>query len=702
MLVFWLEDTHWFDDSTLRFFLHLYSLSHDSSLILIRTCRPEAEAVSAFGRGSRRYDLSPLSRLESRNLLADWAESEALTDSIRDKMVASSEGNPFHLKQLFAWWKDNPDGASSSISRGACPATFIDLIHQRTSTLSPHQLDCLRQAALIGQVFWEEALVSRGKNVLKDLASRGFIQKLAVSILEGTSAWQFTHARLPEVIREAIPAPKSKDWSVQLAKRLQDIVPSSGEREDFGALIASLYEAGEAFSKAASFWLLAGYRAKRLWELSSAKQFFERALSCAKNPCGLDACKARFELLAQRSFTGRHDLEEVERLAGELPSDAPESLRFRVAHLRLVSLIRLQAFKEVMQELPLLYASFALRENTREIDEIRYLEGIACFHLRDLPTAIAKFKQVIASNAVHRSADDLSTRSRQLLGMCAMRQQDTATAGIEWNAALISARRLRDRATESTLLNNLAHLHGQTGRWVDAWKRLHETVALAQKMGDQHMLMRGFGNLGHALWRLGMMGEAIQAQERSRTIAEEMRDARGLSLCHSNLGLVYFTSGRLEKAENNLKKSLQAAREREDDSHTAFCLRFLGEVTHSRRQFANARSLYTEAGVLYQRLGTLPQAIECKTALADLTHERLSLDADMAVKDLLAMEFPELFLSRLQDPAICCGERPVAIRENLRLAFVEILHRESASLDAEAKSAFWNAALLRDHLIDAG
>ncbi|MCC7361357.1 MAG: AAA family ATPase [Anaerolineales bacterium] len=104
-----LDDIHWADPSSTDLLIKLLPLLAEAPLLLCLVTRPDREAhgwrlVTAarerLGAGLSELNLSPLNDADSRQLVSNLLEIEALPDSIRTLILQKAEGNPFFVEEV--------------------------------------------------------------------------------------------------------------------------------------------------------------------------------------------------------------------------------------------------------------------------------------------------------------------------------------------------------------------------------------------------------------------------------------------------------------------------------------------------------------------------------------------------------------------------------------------------------------------------
>ena len=255
ILVF--EDVHWADTNLLDLIETLATQTHGLPLLLLTLARPEfLDARPGWGARLASYTsltLGPLGVDEARELavrrLADAGRAE--------EVVRIAEGNPLFIEQLAA--------TIGETSAGTLPTSIRALVSARLDALPARDRTLVLDAAVIGKVFWPDALEALSAErdidgVLDELERRDLIRREPVSILENQEQFTFTHAMIRDVAYELLPR---------------------AARARKHALVAEFFErstgtSAQAIGAMARHWLGAGDHERAIEQLTRAAEQAER------------------------------------------------------------------------------------------------------------------------------------------------------------------------------------------------------------------------------------------------------------------------------------------------------------------------------------------------------------------------------------------------------------------------------------------
>ena len=221
------EDLHWAGPPLIDMLARLVARS-EGPVVLLTTARPELfERHPAFGAGSADVSMITLRSLtdsSSRELLHHLPRGAGLAAQRREEILARAEGNPYFLDQLVAHVTDG--------ETGALPDSVHALLAARVDGLPAAEKRALQAAAVVGRIFWIEAL--RGlageddlDDALRALENRGLVLARQTSSLAGQVEFAFKHALLRDVAYASLPAALRARGHAHTAAWLEEL---SGDR----------------------------------------------------------------------------------------------------------------------------------------------------------------------------------------------------------------------------------------------------------------------------------------------------------------------------------------------------------------------------------------------------------------------------------------------------------------------------------------
>jgi len=194
ILVF--EDLHWADASLLDFVDELVEWAADVPLLVVATARPELlERRPNWGGGklnATTLALQPLSDDQTARLIGQRLGGPTLADTQR-ALLDRAGGNPLYAEQF----------AELYLERGAIdrslPVTLQGIIAARLDGLPAVEKEVLRDASVVGKVFWAGSIGTDTAAALHALERKGFVRRQRRTSVEGETEYAFAHALVRDV-----------------------------------------------------------------------------------------------------------------------------------------------------------------------------------------------------------------------------------------------------------------------------------------------------------------------------------------------------------------------------------------------------------------------------------------------------------------------------------------------------------------------
>lgn len=166
------DDIHWADPSSTELLIKLLPLTNDVPLLFCFVTRPDSDAPGwrlvttareSLGDKLVEFTLSPLNDDDSRQLVSNLLEVEALPDNIRAIILQKAEGNPFFVEEVIRMLIDRgaivprEEGrgwvAGKEIANVEIPDNLQGLLLARIDRLPEDVKRTLRVASVIGRQF---------------------------------------------------------------------------------------------------------------------------------------------------------------------------------------------------------------------------------------------------------------------------------------------------------------------------------------------------------------------------------------------------------------------------------------------------------------------------------------------------------------------------------------------------------------------
>ncbi|MGH3110742.1 MAG: ATP-binding protein [Gaiellaceae bacterium] len=287
-LVLVLEDLHWADESLLDFVDELVDWVTDVPLLVVGTARPELlEHRPNWGGGklnATTLAVQPLSDEETARLIGQLLERPLLAAESQEALLERAGGNPLYAEQYAELFRER-----GSIEELPLPETVQGLIAARLDGLPHEEKELLRDAAVVGKVFWVGALgrdPRTAASTLHSLERKGFVRRQRRSSVEQESELAFAHALVRDVAYGQIARP---DRAVK-HRRIAEWIEALGRPEDHAEMLAyhwssalelsraAAQETGDLAERARLALRAAGDRAAALNAFRAAERYYAQAL----------------------------------------------------------------------------------------------------------------------------------------------------------------------------------------------------------------------------------------------------------------------------------------------------------------------------------------------------------------------------------------------------------------------------------------
>ena len=156
---------------------------------------------------------------------------------------------------------------------------------------------------------------------------------------------------------------------------------------------------------------------------------------------------------------------------------------------------------------------------------------------------------------------------------------------------------------ESTLANDLGSLYQDKGDWERAVEYYERSLAIDEKLGDEHGMAPTLNNLGLVYQDKGERERAIEYYERSLAIWEKVGDEHRMATTFNNLGEVYRIKGEWERAIEYYEKDLAICEKVGDEHGMATTFNNLGSVYQAKGEWDRAIGYYERSLAIVEEVG---------------------------------------------------------------------------------------------------
>jgi class 3 adenylate cyclase/tetratricopeptide (TPR) repeat protein len=692
-LVLVFEDLHWADESLLDFVDELVEWVTDVPLLAVATARPELlERRPGWGGGklnATTLALAPLSEEQTAVLIAHLLERPVLAAESQRVLLERAGGNPLYAEQFAELYLEQ--GSTEELS---LPETLQGIIAARLDGLAQSEKELLRDAAVVGKVFWASALASGvdgAETALHSLERKGFVRRQKRSSVDGETELAFAHA----LVRDVAYGQIARADRVEKHRHVAEWVESLGRPDDHAEMLAHHWSAalglaraagqdgGELADRARLALRDAGDRAFALNAFAPADAYYTEAIELWP----LDA-SGRAELLFRRAHA-------LHVMGDERQIPALEEARDALLEV---------GDTETAAEAEA-FLSRATWYRGRGDDARRHLER-AQELVADAGPTVAKARVLCLSARLHMLSSEEEEAIRIGMEALALAEEleldelrihaltsvGTAKAWLDHTgrAELDLALDLA-KATNSPLavgvLNNLGVLAAQTGDVVRSEELNLETLRTAERMGDGENIRFSRANLLYDSMFRGRWDETLENAD--RFIAECETSPHNMEQAAREMrAAIRLARGDVEGALDDWDSALALARELKDPTRVlpallgrARGLAFIGRDEQARALVFEGIEIARETPTIAQLFGIVATEAP-KLGVAEEVADIIAAAPDGPWKDAALAE-ARGELTRAAD--IYHGMGAIALEAEVRLGAAEALLREGRTSEGLAE-----------------
>jgi class 3 adenylate cyclase/tetratricopeptide (TPR) repeat protein len=582
------DDIQWGEPAFLDLVEQVPGPDVDVSLLVVCMARTELLDVRPeWGQkpGSSVIPLAQLADMESELLLANLLEAASVLMPV-ERVVRAAEGNPLYLEQMATMLLERsgeveqdapfPEG----LHERTAPPTIQALLGARLDRLDPPEREVLERAAVVGEVFYWDAVaeLTAGETpldlgrILMSLVGKELIRP-EHSDVAGQDAFRFHHLLIRDEAYRSLPRKTRADLHEQYAAWLEWAVGArAGEYEEIvGYHLEKAYENRSALGpvdertsglaeRAAEHLASAGHRALDRGDLPSAVNLLERAdrLSTDQDPrllidlglaqwdsgdftragLSIDAAVEAARRTGERgtewmALIEREGLRLTQTTAGGVPGEVLRTASQAIDVFEEMSderglarawLVISNAHNQVGDHGPMLDAAKRAVEHARRAGD----ERLEVWGRTVMSSAMTWGPLPVPEGL--RAAEVLLARSQgsPLLTASALRVIGNLKA---LQGEYAEARALADRVLtiyeefgrSLNVATNLAFHTGQiemrAGKWAEAERAFRRSSEMLEEMGEHGWLSTIVAQWGDALFKLGRDDEAYRCTERSAELS---------------------------------------------------------------------------------------------------------------------------------------------------------------------------------------
>jgi len=640
-VVIFLEDIHWADDSSLELINQISPMTSTNQLLIICLARPILFLRRPnWGEGldyHQRIELKALTKRESRSLIGEILQKvDQVPVTLGELVVSWAEGNPFYIEELIKMliengviitgeesWRVVPD----QLARVNVPTTLTGVLQARLDSLPNAERVLLRLAAVIGRIFWEEAVDYLFKKLdthgttaygfkvtqlLSSLRERELIYHREESTFSNTHEYLFKHTLLRDVAYENIPKRERRVYHKFTADWLREITIPTGRTDEYAVLIADHYHLANETEAAVEWLIKAGLRAKAQDAMKEARSHLTKALDLL--PTG--DIDRRWQILLERDevlgILGDRDgrLAEDDELVRIAEGSGSEIKLAEAYYRKGYFLYSLGQFQESLRICNLAIEA-AQQAGNRKLEILAW--GITI--------------------VIHKNRGEI----------------DIATENAEFVLKLVDEH--LDDKTLATTLGNLAIVYEDQD--IQKAIQLHERSAdLCNRLGNHPFMAIELSNIGYLYTMAGYPEKGVKALQQALELNRIIESPRSTIYNLLNLGLANYRLGDHPYALDVLTQAATAIGVMKDPVAAAACHTYWGLVAEHTHEMASARQHYEKAVGLCNQIGSIGGAQDAAAGIArtslsmndlnDAQRRAIEVWAHLSQNGPQGMEFPIL------------------------------------------------------------
>jgi len=686
-LVMVFDDLHWAEPTLLDLIRHIGEFSRGLPILLICLARPDLLETHQGWEGSAEatsITLDALTRAESDQLIQQLLGDARLPSQARDQIADAAGGNPLFVEQMVSMLIDDgvirrEDGrwiATSALSSASVPPTIQALVAARLERLSIEERQVLEPAAVVGQIFYVEAISEISPEATPDTLQayllalvRKDLVSSSASDFAGQEAFRFQHALIRDAVYHAIPKARRAELHRRFAYWLERV---AGDRApEYEGIVGYNLERAHRYRtelgpedsdtrdlarQAADRLSAAGRRSLANGDMPAALNLLSRAAALLPTS---DPSRPEVLLSLAEARSNVGEFERSDALLGEAIGAASVARDQRILAYATIARMRNQAhtdsavsweeisgeasraigvFEELGDEFGLAKAwrlkhwvahilchhaeaeraiLQALHHSRRAGDpeqwgDLSDLVGTMLYGQTPVPAAIERCDVILTQVAGNPSAESFVLGSRGLLG--AMRGEfDHGRDLIERSSQMAEDLGLRVMAA-STRSSWLGQLELLAGDPAEAEREFRRGCDVLAEMGEKNFLSTLAARLAQALYALARYDEAEHfARTSQQTAAGD--DIVSQVIWRCALAKVLARQGRVTDGEVLVRQAIERTETTDALNMQADALMDLGELLHPTGRSAEADSTFQRAEELYQRKGNAVSARKAASLL---------------------------------------------------------------------------------------
>jgi class 3 adenylate cyclase/tetratricopeptide (TPR) repeat protein len=658
-LVISIADVQWADSTSLELLDFCLPLCDTGPILWLLVYRLERDSAiwefqhqveTNYPHRLVQLPLPPLTNEESEEFIDKFLGKDVVLSDTRRLLIGKSEGNPYFIKELIfsliaqgvLEWDDE-----RSVWKQVKPVTSLDLpdslqglLMARIDRLSPGERSILQLAAVIGSVFWLNALqalatpalpLNQLQSELVALQRAGLIHQRAY-VEDLGMEYAFDSSLIREVAYESLLNTQRVAYHLKVAEYLENIVFQEGKRRYFNTLAHHYCLAGNV-KKELFYTLQAAEHAQHIYANVEALRYYTRALELLQQMENEQPNLNGHQHYAIRT-------QKFEALNGR------RAIHFLMGNLK-------DGWEDAKALLPL--ARLMDQDPVWLIDALLQQPGVSSADsCEELEQGVP-----LAAEALNL-AIKLGDKRREMSCLLAMASQTNLLNDPSWvsvgDRALALSREIGDRQYEAMILLGLGHAYVGRDELEKGMGYLNAALPICQALDDRVAEMTLLRVTGSQFERSGDHYRRLVEHEQkrmliAREIGDRFEEANSLMFCGQIQAL---NLGDLEGGLKLLHESLSIL---DAASGKIFPLLRTAQIQIALGQFEDAQQALEMASPVAEqsvydlsRVGLKIVKLLLYNALGDITHLNLALDLSA---EIFQMEINKLVSRQYRMAAAC-------------------------------------------------
>jgi tetratricopeptide (TPR) repeat protein len=299
--VFFVEDVHWADPSSLEFIQTCGDFICPA--LFIFTFRPALHLAPGWQRGlkglpCREINLTNLSAEESRQLLESLLKPSAVPSALERFILEKVEGNPLYLEEMLnnllesdalvekrgSWQITKP------LDNVWIPRTVQGHVAARIDCLNPRAKRVLQVAAVAGKQFSRTMLArftddpARLTDHLDLLEQHDLIRR---TMDHPDPRYRFRHDIIREVVYKSLLTKERRELHDRLGMAMEELLP--GSPDDTPEILAFHFKHGTSLHKAIRYLVQSARKSLQQYAVTEAHRFYGEAYDLLTEPGSVPA-----------------------------------------------------------------------------------------------------------------------------------------------------------------------------------------------------------------------------------------------------------------------------------------------------------------------------------------------------------------------------------------------------------------------------